>query len=282
MSKSIAISPAVKQVQDLLKQGKSQIEAALPKHLSPDRMARIALTTLRQNPKLQECDPYSFLGAVIESSQLGLEVGRQAHLVPFRNNKKGITEVQLIPDYKGYLDLAERAGTHMTPRAVFENDEFSYHYGLEENLVHKPARSDRGELTHAYVVIRRKDGSKTFFVMTREDIEEIRSKSRGRNSGPWVDHYVAMALKTVIRHAFKYVRSSPEMEQALGLEERVDLGESQNNDVYIQRQDGSFVQETAADRLSKKLHQTEEKEIQSEDVQVDPQGEFANYTEPRE
>ena len=77
----------------MLEQFKGEIARALPKHINPDRMARIALTAFRMTPKLGECDPRSVFAAVIQSSQMGLEVGLmgEAHLVPFGN------QCQLIP-----------------------------------------------------------------------------------------------------------------------------------------------------------------------------------------
>ncbi|NKV63713.1 hypothetical protein GS924_06770 [Rhodococcus hoagii] len=54
---------------------KPELQRALPKHMDPDRMARIALTVLRQTPKLNECKPESFLGALMTAAQVGLEPG---------------------------------------------------------------------------------------------------------------------------------------------------------------------------------------------------------------
>ena len=90
----------------MLDQFKGEIARALPKHINPDRMARIALTAFRMTPKLGECDPRSVFAAVIQSSQMGLEVGLmgEAHLVPFGN------QCQLIPGYTGLMKLARQSG----------------------------------------------------------------------------------------------------------------------------------------------------------------------------
>ena len=64
-----------KSIMGLLEQMKTEIARCLPKHLTPDRMARIAMTELRKTPKLQECDPMSFIAAIMQASQLGLEPG---------------------------------------------------------------------------------------------------------------------------------------------------------------------------------------------------------------
>ena len=52
---------------------KAQISLALPKHMTADRLARIALTEVRKNPKLGNADQASFLGAIMQCAQLGLE-----------------------------------------------------------------------------------------------------------------------------------------------------------------------------------------------------------------
>ena len=99
-------APAIVQ-QVLSDQFKKQLALAVPKHLSADRMARIAATELRKTPALLNTTPASFLGAVMQSAQLGLEPGSalgQAYLVPYGN------QCQLILGYRGMIDLARRSG----------------------------------------------------------------------------------------------------------------------------------------------------------------------------
>ncbi|MDK4605734.1 recombinase RecT, partial [Kingella kingae] len=63
---------------------------ALPKHLTADRLARIATTEIRRVPALGTCSPESFLGAIMQCGQLGLEPSNglgQAYLIPFGNGK---------------------------------------------------------------------------------------------------------------------------------------------------------------------------------------------------
>jgi recombination protein RecT len=69
----------------MLERFKGQIARALPKHLSAERMAWIALTAFRMNPKLSEVEPRSVVAAVIPACQLGLQFGLmgEAHLVAF-------------------------------------------------------------------------------------------------------------------------------------------------------------------------------------------------------
>ena len=103
---------------------KEQIALALPRHLTADRLARIALTEVRKTPALASCDQASFLGAIMQCAALGLEPGSalgHAYMIPFRNNKKNITEVQFIVGYRGMIDLARRSGQILSieARTVF-------------------------------------------------------------------------------------------------------------------------------------------------------------------
>lgn len=227
-------------IQKYLKSHKSQIAAALPKHLDADRMARIAMTECRKTPQLLSANPQSLFGAIIQCSQLGLEPGNalgHAYLLPFKNNKENRTDVQLIIGYRGMIDLARRSGqiVSLTARAVYEQDQFHYEFGLHEDLKHVPSEeANRGELTHAYAVARLKDGGIQWEVMPKVDIEAVRNQSKAGKSGPWVTHYEEMAKKTVIRRLFKYLPVSIEMQRATGLDEQAEAGVGQDNAAVIE------------------------------------------------
>ena len=239
---------------------KSEIEAALPKHVSPERMMRIALTEARKIPKLLECDQGSFLGAVIQASQLGLEPGgalQHCYLIPYGR------EVQFQVGYRGMLALAMRAESvsHVTARAVHEGDQFDWELGLNENLIHKPCNKP-GELTHVYAVVFLKNGCKMFDVMNMEEIENIRKSSKAGNNGPWKSHFEEMAKKTVIRRLFKYMPVSIELTTAVNLDEMADAGVSQGNANVIETTGRTLV--SKSDELSAKLSESVEQSISPE------------------
>jgi recombination protein RecT len=234
-------------IQGFLDTYKGEIQRALPRHMTADRMARIALTEFRKNPALLKCEPASLFGAVIQCAQLGLEPGGalgHAYLIPFENRKKGITEVQFIVGYRGMIDLARRSGqiVSLEAHAVYEGDQFECEFGLESTLKHVPDwqnenRTKDDKLKFVYAVAKLKDGGTQFEVMSRAEIIAIRARSRAASSGPWVTDFPAMALKTVIRRLFKYLPVSVEMQQAVGLDEQVEAGLSQDNGAVI---DSSF------------------------------------------
>ena len=225
----------------MLEQFKGEIARALPKHLSPDRMVRIALTAFRMNPKLAQTDPRSVFAAVIQSSQLGLEVGLmgEAHLVPFGN------QCQLIPGYQGLMKLARNSGIvqDIYGHEVRINDKFDIVLGLNRTLMHEPLKKngfpasdeERGVIVGFYAVAVFKDGTRTFHALSKEQIEQVRDNSRGYQmakkygkESPWDTHFVPMGLKTVIRRLCNLLPKSPELAMALALDEVTERGENQN------------------------------------------------------
>ncbi len=229
-AKSTQIVPTNKKAEDiraLLEKAKPHIAQALPRHLSADRMLKIAMTSIRRTPKLLACNQQSLLGAIMQSAQLGLEcdgVLGHAYLIPFKD------EVQLIVGYKGLVDLARRSGQLSTifSRVVYSKDQFEYAYGLNERLEHIPSgEKDPGEIVAVYAVARLKDGGQQFEVMTSGEVEKIRERSRAKDDGPWVTDTAEMYRKTAIRRLCKMLPASVELARAVALDECAEVGLSQ-------------------------------------------------------
>jgi len=195
---------------------KTQVALCLPKHLTPERFCRIALTALTRVPRLTECTPETVIKAMLTCSELGIEPdGRRAHLIPFRNTKANNVECQLIIDYKGLVELAKRSGdvSSITAQIVCEKDTFTWDTGEVHHVIN--FAQPRGEMYAAYAVIKFKDGTEQADVMTKAEIDAIRKRSKAANDGPWVTDYHEMARKTVFRRASKWITLSPEVADAL-------------------------------------------------------------------
>jgi recombination protein RecT len=217
-----------------------QLQEAMPKHLAAgggvQRLIRVALTACVSSPKLLECSKESLLKALMQAAQLGLEpdglIG-QGYLIPYKVH--GVMVAQFQPGYQGLLDLARRSDKISTIDcgAVHRKDEFEYWKGLEkDHFKHVPfdpfkdltdeqiesldtAKADElrelldpGPLTHVYAIGRLKDGGVNFKVMNRAEVERIRRTSRAADDGPWITHYEAMALKTVLKQLYKLLPRS--------------------------------------------------------------------------
>lgn len=208
----IAAKGKPKTLSDYIKNMEGEIAKALPSVITPERFTRMTLTAVRTTPGLAECDKMSFLAAMMSAAQLGLEPNTplgQAYILPFKNNKKGITEVQFQIGYKGLIDLAYRSGEVELVQAqcVYENDTFECEYGIEPKLKHIPADKNRGELVKVYAMFRTKSGGYGFEVMSVDDIRQHAqkySKAYGSQYSPWKTSFEEMAKKTVLKRVLKY------------------------------------------------------------------------------
>lgn len=193
----------------------NQFSLALPKHIDGKRFQRIAITVLRTNEKLQQCNPYSVIGALMKAAQLGLEPDLlgQCYLIPFQT-KSGM-ECQFIVGYQGLVELVIRTGkvSKIQAQIVHEKDEFECTFGDGGRLYHKPNYdTDRGKVKGAYCYVALKDGVAFYEYMTEKEIIKIRddhSKNKGDFS-IWSKFPEEMMKKTVIRRAFKMLPKSTE------------------------------------------------------------------------
>lgn len=217
--RTMVVSAATKQqnLKELFEKSKGAIAAVLPKHVTADRLMKIALSLTSKDGNLLACNQMSVLRCVVGAASVGLEVGGllgEAYLVPFKG------ECTLIIGYKGLIKLARQSGEIKSIRArvVYKADEFQVEYGLRETITHKPNLESQDlkdeDIVAVYAIAEYKDGEPQFEVMTRAQVDKIRGRSASANSGPWVTDYAEMAKKTVIRRLSKVMPLSPEKAQA--------------------------------------------------------------------
>lgn len=227
-----ATTTAVTQKEDgfeaFLKRNKNDFAMVLPKHVSIDRVMRIALSAVRRNPKLLACSLPSIAGGIMEATALGLEINsplRQASLVPFKNSKTGTLDAQLIIEYRGYIDLFYNSGKVDTIYAseVYENDQFNIRYGTNEDLTHIPwhqcKQKEPGAIIGFYAYAKMKNNAYRFSYWPKAQVDAHRDEfSSGYNPKdpdcPWIKNYVAMGRKTLIRELEKFIPKSAEIRYA--------------------------------------------------------------------
>lgn len=234
-------------VRDLLMDKQQEILAALPRHITPAYFMRVVLTAVQRNPQLAQCEPISFLGAVLQCAQLGLAPDPflgQAYLIPYQNNKKkdrrtgqwGVLEAQFQPGYKGLVALARRSGEVTTIHAecVSQKDKFVRTLGLNPTVVHEKyeGAEDAGPLTHVYAFYKLREGSYDLVVMNRREVEKIRARSQayqsgvktGRKDSPWFTDEEAMWKKTAIKQLLKLAPLSIDIQRVTGLDDAHEAG----------------------------------------------------------
>lgn len=266
-TKAVAARP-IDNVRAVFDKMKPQFAMVLPRHITPDRMVRVALTAIQNTPKLLDCDKTSLYSAVMRAAQLGLEpdgILGQAYLIPYGK------QVQFIPGYKGLIDLARRSGevSNIIAKEVCKNDEFTVDFSLEVPFVHKPKlNGERGEVTHFWALARFKDGGFHWDYLTADEVVAIRDQSSGWQSAkkfgkqkesPWEKHFVEMGKKTAIRRIAKFLPMS--VQKAAMVEELVDAGKKFTTDdfgdIVIDGEAGELIEnaDDSQERAASKLDQ---------------------------
>lgn len=221
----VQVERKIKTLRDLMENMSGEIAKVAPKHLTADRIIRVATTSLRKTPKLADCTPKSFLECLLTCTQCGLapdSAAQHAHLIPYGNI------CTLIFGYRGLMDLALRhpdvASFHV-PQVVHEKDAYEYTEGQHPTLTHKPwIGGDRGEIVAFYVVATLANGECPFKWMSLEDVIKVRDKVKDWQKKPWKTDFPAMGLKTAVRRLCKWLPATPELQMAVTIDEQAEAG----------------------------------------------------------
>mgnify|MGYP001567819771 CR=1 FL=1 len=234
---AIATVDPANSLQSLIEKSANELSKALPEHMRPERMVRIALTCIRLNPELGKCTPASFLGALFTAAQLGLDpIAGRAYLIPFNNKRKiagewkTFKEVQFVMGYKGVVELFYRheKAVQISWGVVRQGDDFAYEYGTNAFLRHREAKTNRGEVEGFWAMATLQGGGKPFLYWSYEDCIEHgkkHSKTYDSKSGkfydssPWETETELMCLKSVLIQLAKLLPLSSEFQKALGADE---------------------------------------------------------------
>lgn len=212
--------PAKPAVVVLLEQARDRLDAALPRHLTPERVLQVVQTLYFRTPKLQECPPESIVMAVMQASELGLDLSPvmgEAYLIPRWNSKASMRECQFEPGYKGLVKLARQSGDVGSIRAelVREDDPFVYRYTPDLELHHQPIVGSEAPVIAVYAVAKLGNGERLAAVLSTAEVEAIRGRSKSGDSGPWVTDWGEMAKKTAVKRLCKMLPRSLELATAI-------------------------------------------------------------------
>lgn len=200
-SQLVPLNALEAQLRDPIRQG--ELLNAMPFDTHDVKVALMQqFIDLVRNPpaSIQGADPKSLFDCVQASARLGLQLSSplgQAYAVKFGN------KAQLIVGYRGLVKLMRAGGVReIHTGTVCENDAYEW---TESDFRMTRTIGERGEVVGVFAKLVMEDGSTQSEVMTVEEVEHVRSKSRAAKSGPWVTDWVQMARKTVLRRAANLV-----------------------------------------------------------------------------
>ncbi len=245
---------------------------ALPEHIKPETFLRNCYTFVTDNPDLLKCTRSSLLSSIATLAQIGLPpegILGNAWIIPFYDKKNKLSNAQVMIGFRGYLALMRRSGLIKTiySHAVYENDDFDFCLGVHKDLNHRPntAFGNRGEICGAYTVAHYIKGSFDFDYMYKKEIDDARNGSKLKDGIPWTKYYSEMAKKTSLRRFAKYQTLSPEMNQAISLENEFEKGRISNlEDGIVVSEPVEKVENSSANLNQKFTPQDDEKVVDAE------------------
>lgn len=180
------------------------------------------------DPKLAAAEPRSLFNACLMAASLNLPINKNlgfAHIIPYANKRRQITEAQFQMGWKGFVQLAQRSGQYQTINAVTVYEgQLIKEDRLRGNKYDWDAKT--GDDVIGYVsVFTLNNGFEHEIYMSRKEMEAHAKRysqayrydlEKNIKSSPWSTDFDTMGLKTVNKlNLSKYGPLSIEMEKAL-------------------------------------------------------------------
>lgn len=222
------------------------------------------------NTNLQECEPYTVMFAAMKATALNLPLDNSlgmAYVLPYKDNKRGVTVAQFQLGYKAYKQLALRTGLFKIINATdVREGEIASRNRLtgEINFNFNENEKERLELPIVGFVsyFRLNNGFESTFYMSREEVEKHALRYSQTYKSPnkyvkenskWSTDFDAMALKTVTKlNLSKNAPLSVELSDAIKADQSVMI-KSENDYEYIDNEATNAVDIEKAQSLAEKF-----------------------------
>lgn len=268
---------------DLLKyleRSKNAIAMALPKHLTPERMMRLALTCFSTTPALRKCTPQSILSSVVVASQIGLEPGiaGQGYLIPYKDT------CTFVPGWQGLVGLLNNSGRATAwTGAVFEGDDFDFRLGSNPRCEHIPGDhyGDPEKLIWVYAC-GKVNGSEQPVIEAWPIQRVWRHRDQFNKVGQRhysFDHPEMYARKVVLLQVLKYMPRSIELNNAMAASDAAELGKATTvNDGVVVEVEAEETTRTTQGEVIDPFKQAENQKAESENQKAESAVEPAEET----
>lgn len=194
-----------------------------------DQFVTSLISVVAANEALQACEPMSVVYTALKATALNLPIDPSlgyAAIIPYTDNKKGVTNAQFQVQRNGWVELLQRTGQveQIVNEVVYEGQLVKKNKFTGEYVFNEDAKtSDKIIGYMAYVKLT--NGFKHTVYWTIEEClahGKRFSQTFRKGYGLWVDNQDAMCLKTVLKHLIvKFCPKSQELLAAIGSDQAV-------------------------------------------------------------
>ncbi len=250
-------SPATqKYLSDLLQERKGQFVSNLT-------------ALVANNANLQECEPFTLMFAALKATALNLPIEPSlgmAHVIPYKNKKRGITEAQFQLGYKGFQQLALRTGQYKRINTTeVREGEIGKRNRLTGEIEWHWIEDEAERLTKPIIgyvnYFRLLNGFESTFYMSKEEMnahalrysQTFKSTiSYIKEQSKWTTDFDSMALKTVIKlNLSKNGVLSTELQEAIRSDQSVMREE--NKYEYVDNEEQVIIDAQKAQEVAEKF-----------------------------
>lgn len=205
---------------DVLQERIDDIAPLLPAHIKRDKFIAAANAMVRQNPELLECTQRSLFNALAQSAQDGLlPDAREGVILPYKEQTSSGTWVKVAKWNPMAYGMRKRAkeldSIIVDTQVVHDKDNFIWHQGDDPRLEHQPPKlgTDRGPMIGVYAIFKRDGVILHREVMSRQQVMDVKSKSKAQTSLMWTTFETEAWRKTVLRRGMKTIPVSEDLER---------------------------------------------------------------------
>ena len=181
-----------------------RISGALPADFNKQRFALNFVSLIQDKPELQQYSKEVLATALVRSAQDNLDaLNNEVYIYKGYSDKLTYTI-----SYKGLKKMAIEKSIkpikQITAKVVYEGDTLDEEIvNGEAHLHYKSSLVNKKNPVGVFALATFKDGSETYEILTKEETDKIKSKSR--NSGAWRDFETEMMKKSAVRRLCKNI-----------------------------------------------------------------------------
>jgi len=181
-----------------------RVGGALPAEFNKQRFALNFVSLIQDKPELQKYSKEVLATALVRSAQDNLDaLNGEVYIYKGYSDKLTYTI-----SYKGLRKMAIEKSvkpiSQIYSKLIKDGDEFDEEFVNGQAHIHYKSKfGNNGAILGVFAVCVFKDGSEIYEVMTKDEIDACKAKSR--NSGAWKDFYGEMAKKSCVRRLCKNI-----------------------------------------------------------------------------